>query len=68
MLKPDSLLEEIIQQVSGEKAWWLVNHLAQYHRIESSSGYHKAGGSLRRGEGERVRPEGYKKSKPSIRP
>ena len=42
MLKPDSLLEEIIQQVSGEKAWWLVNHLAQYHRIESSSGYHKA--------------------------
>ena len=41
-LIPDSLVEEIIQQVSGEKAWWHVNHLTQYHRIESSSGYHKA--------------------------
>jgi len=40
-LLPDSLIDEIIHQVSGEKAWWHVNELALYHRIEPSSGYHK---------------------------
>jgi len=41
-LLPDSLISEIIHQVSGEKAWWHVHGLAQYHRIQPSSEYHKA--------------------------
>jgi aminopeptidase YwaD len=41
-LLPDSLISEIIHQVSGEKAWWHVHSLAQYHRIQPSAVYHQA--------------------------
>ena len=41
-LLPESLLGEIIEEVSGERAWWHVNYLSNYHRIETSKGYHRA--------------------------
>ena len=41
-LLPDSLISEIIHEVSGEKAWWHIHSLAQYHRIQPSEGYHRA--------------------------
>lgn len=41
-LLPESLLKEIIHQVSGEKAWWDVNQISQYHRIVGSKEYHQA--------------------------
>ena len=41
-LLPESLLEEIIHEVSGEKAWWHVNELVLHHRIQPSHEYHKA--------------------------
>ena len=41
-LLPESLLKEIIHEVSGEKAWWHVNRLAQFHRIDKSMEYHEA--------------------------
>ncbi len=41
-LLPESLLKEIIHEVSGEKAWWQVSRLAQFHRIDKSMEYHKA--------------------------
>ena len=41
-LLPEGLIKEIINEVSGDRAWWHVNALAQYHRIEKSKDYHKA--------------------------
>ena len=41
-LLPESQLDGIIEEVSGERAWWHVNALAQFHRIEKSKDYHRA--------------------------
>ncbi len=41
-LLPETLMKEIIDEVSGDRAWWHVNALAQYHRIEKSEDYHRA--------------------------
>jgi len=40
-LLPESLLTEIIHEVSGEKAWWHVNELVLHNRIQPSHEYHK---------------------------